>query len=124
MAGAQLAQQFGGGPVGDAEADAQRVAGNCLPVLVPVPGSGPAGRHDECLVPAVLRLVPASRHCDGRPGADSSPAPLSSSAMRQGWRAARRSIMETATRNAAGGTAATMRPQPGLLCRAAARGRP
>jgi hypothetical protein len=31
--------------------------------------------------------------------------------MRRGRRAARRSIMETATRNAAGGTAATIRPQ-------------
>jgi hypothetical protein len=55
---------------------------------------------------------PASGTGDGRPGADGLPAAPSSPAMRRGRRAARRSIIETATRNAAGGTAATMRPRP------------
>jgi hypothetical protein len=37
---AELAQQFGGSPVGDAEAGAQHVAGDRLPVLVLMLGDG------------------------------------------------------------------------------------
>ena len=80
-------------------------------MLVLVLGGGPPRRREEGLVPAVLGLVPASRTGDGRPGADGSPALLSWPAAGRGRRAARRSIIETATRNAAGGTAATIRPQ-------------
>jgi hypothetical protein len=111
LACAELAEQFGGGVVGDAEAGAERVAGDRLAVLVLVLGGGPAGEREQRLVPGVLGLVPASCTGDGRPGADGSAVPASSLAMRRGRRAARRSIMETATRNAAAGTAATMRPQ-------------
>jgi hypothetical protein len=91
LARAELAQQFGGGLVGHAEAGAQRVAGDRLPVPVLVLGGGPPRRREERLVPGVLRLVLGIVH--------------------RGRRAARRSIIETATRNAAGGTAATIRPQ-------------
>jgi hypothetical protein len=57
LAGAELAQQPGGGLVGDAEPGAERVAGDRLPVLVLVLGGGPPRGGQECLVPAVLRLV-------------------------------------------------------------------
>ncbi len=111
LARAELAQQLGGSLIGHAEAGAQRVAGDRLPVLVLVLDGDPPRGYQERLVPAVLDLVPASRQRDGRPGADGSPAEPSSPAMGRGRRAARRSIIETATRNAAGGTAATIRPQ-------------
>jgi hypothetical protein len=46
LVGAELAEQFGGGLVGDAEAGAERVGGDRLPVLVPgrhLAGAGGAG---------------------------------------------------------------------------------
>jgi hypothetical protein len=48
--GAELAQQLEGGLVGDAEAGAQRVAGDRLPVLVLVLGGGPAREREQGLV--------------------------------------------------------------------------
>jgi hypothetical protein len=45
-----LAQQPGGGRVGGAEAGAEHVAGDWLPVLVPVLGGGPARHLDGDLV--------------------------------------------------------------------------
>jgi hypothetical protein len=51
--GAELPQQAGGGPVGDAEPGAQRVAGDRLAVLVLVLG-GAAGRREQGLVLLVL----------------------------------------------------------------------
>jgi hypothetical protein len=111
LARAELAQQLGGGLVRDAEPGAQRVAGDRLPLLVLVLGGGPPRRREQRLVPALCASSPASCTGDGRPGADGLPTAPSSPAMRRGRRAARRSIIETATRNAAGGTAATIRPQ-------------
>ena len=71
LAGTELAQQLGGGLVGDAEAGAELVAGDRLPVLVLVLGGGPPRRREERLVPAALGLVPGiwhrgrpSRYCD------------------------------------------------------------
>ena len=52
LAGAELAQQLGGGLVGDAEAGAELVAGDRLPVLVLVLRGGPPRRRQERLVPA------------------------------------------------------------------------
>jgi hypothetical protein len=52
LAGPELAQQFGGGLVGDAEASAQRVAGDGLLVLVL--GGGPAREGEQGLVRLVL----------------------------------------------------------------------
>jgi len=75
-------------------------------VLVLVLGGGPPRRREERLVPAVLRLVPGNLQ-RGRPSRRGRLAVPGG----DGAGAARRSIIETATRNAAGGTAATIRPQ-------------
>jgi dTDP-glucose 4,6-dehydratase len=58
LVGAELAEQFGGGLVGDAEAGAQLVAGDRLPALVLVLGSGPPCERKQRLAPGVLCLVP------------------------------------------------------------------
>ena len=55
LAGAELAQQVGGGLVGYAEAGAQRVPGDRLPVLVLVLGGGAARQREQGLVLGVLR---------------------------------------------------------------------
>ena len=47
VVGAELAEQFGGGLVGDAEAGAERVAGDRLPVPVLVLGGGPPRRCEH-----------------------------------------------------------------------------
>jgi hypothetical protein len=54
LVGTELAEQFGGGLVGDAEPGAQRVAGDRLPVLVLVLGGGTPRRREKCLVLLVL----------------------------------------------------------------------
>jgi len=108
LVGAELAQQLGGGLVGDAEPGAQRVAGDRLAVLALVLGGGRRASASTASSSSSRASSPASRTGDGRPGADASP---SRAATGRGRRAARRSIIETATRNAAGGTAATIRPQ-------------
>jgi hypothetical protein len=54
LVGAELAEQFGGGLVGDAEAVAERVASDLLAVLVLVLGGGVAGCREEGLVLLVL----------------------------------------------------------------------
>jgi hypothetical protein len=74
-------------------------------VLILVPGGGPPRGGQERLVLLVPGLGPGTWHLDGRPALSSWPT------ARRGRRAARRSIIETATRNAAGGTAATTRLQ-------------
>jgi hypothetical protein len=51
LVGAELAKQLGGGLVGDAEAGAERVAGDRLSVLFLVLGGGPACGGEERLVP-------------------------------------------------------------------------
>jgi hypothetical protein len=51
---AELAEQFGSGLVGDAEAGAQRVAGDRLPVLVLVLGGGTARQREQRLAGVVL----------------------------------------------------------------------
>jgi hypothetical protein len=60
LVGSELAEQFGGGLVGDAEAGAERVAGDRLAMLVLVLGGGPAREGEQRLVPGALGLVPAS----------------------------------------------------------------
>ena len=61
LAGPESAEQFGGGLVGGAEAGAERVAGDRLPVLALVlSGSSPCEREQR-LVPRVLRMVRSSR---------------------------------------------------------------
>jgi hypothetical protein len=59
--GAQLAHEFGGGLVGDAEAGAERVTGDGLPVLVLMLRGGTAGRREQGLVLRVLNWGRPSR---------------------------------------------------------------
>jgi hypothetical protein len=75
-------------------------------VLVLVLGGGPAREREQGLV-----LIVPGRGWPSRRGQLAGAAVLAVGCWGGGWRAARRSIMETATRNAAGGTAATIRPQ-------------
>jgi len=123
--GAELAQQLEGGLVGDAEAGARRVAGDRLPVLVLVLGGGPGAR---------TRAGPRPH----RPGPGM--AVLARTARRRrrpcrrllggGWRAARRSIMETATRLSSTPPASTTvghdsrRVTVRAVCHAVVRGQP
>jgi hypothetical protein len=94
-----VAQQFGGGLVGDTEPGAQRVAGDRLRVLVLVLGGGLAREGEQGLVLLVL-----DRGRPSRRGQVTGSAVLAGDAGGEpGRRAARRSIMETATRNAAEG---------------------
>ena len=114
LAGAELAQQLGGGLVGHAEPGAELVAGDRLPVLVLVLGGGPPRGGQERLVPAVPGLVPGIWHW-GQPvlarTARRTAGSVRACTVRRGRRAARRSIIETATRNATSGTAAAIRLQ-------------
>ena len=57
LAGAELAEQFGGGLVGHAEPGAERVAGDRLAVLALVLGGSPPRGGKERLVPAVPGLL-------------------------------------------------------------------
>jgi hypothetical protein len=112
LADAEPTEQLEGDFIGDTEAGAERIASDRLPVLVLVLGGSPPRGGEERLVPAVLRLVFDFLHLDGRPGADGSSTAPSRPTMGRGRRAARRSNIETATSYyAAGGTAATIRPQ-------------
>jgi hypothetical protein len=105
VVGADLARQFGGGPVGDAEAGAQRVAGDRPPVLLLVPGGAaraPAGTRPPRR-PAAGTAVPARtgrRH--RRPGG-----------RRAGDGRGRPSIVETVSRSRSSGTVLRARPGPG-----------
>ncbi len=87
-ASSEVAQQVG---------DAERVAGDGLPVLVLVLGGGPAREREQGLV----LLVPGRGWPSWR-GRLADTAILAD-AVGRGRRTARRSIMETVTRNAAGG---------------------
>ena len=62
LVGSELAEQFGGGLVGDAEAGAELVAGDRLAVLVLVLGGGPAREREQRLVPGIPGL-PAGGPC-------------------------------------------------------------
>jgi hypothetical protein len=102
VVGAELAEQVGGGLVGDAGAGAERIAVDGPPVLGLVLGGVPPGEREQGLV--LVRGRPSWR---GR---------LAITAVLGGGRPPRavdgaRSIMETATRHAAGWTAAVIQPQ-------------